>query len=242
MNYVDDIRLDNGLFFGQGLFETILIKDKPIFLKEHLERINNSCEILNIQNHISYDKVLDFIKENNIKNKVFKIVITSENIVYSTRDTLYTKEDYEKGFSVRLSRVLRNSTSRLAFIKSTCYIENIIEKNLGKSLGFDETIFLNEKGYLTEGATSNIFFIKDNKIYTPKVQCGLLNGIIRSWIIDNFSVEEGEYKFEDLLNSDAIFITNSILGIMKVCGVEGKKFSNHDRIEEIINIYKKYIK
>ena len=122
----------------------------------------------------------------------------------------------------------------LVYVKSTCYIENIVEKNKGRNLGFDEIIFLNEKGYIAEGATSNIFFIKNNKIFTPKVKCGILNGIVRQWVVDNFIVEEGEYKIEDLLMSDAIFVTNSIVGIMKVCEIEGKKFNSHDKIEEII--------
>lgn len=247
MNYVnnkkqDAAKIDSGLFFGKGLFETILIKEKAIFLKEHIDRINNSCKILNIENYIDYDEVSNFIKENNIRDKAFKITVTDNNIIYSTRDIPYTSENYKKGFSLYLSDVLRNSTSTLVYLKSTCYIENIIEKNKGRELGFDETIFLNEKGYIAEGATSNIFFIKDNNIYTPKVKCGLLKGVVRDWVIDNFSVEEGEYKIKDLLNSDAIFITNSLIGIMKVCKVQGKKFNNHDKIEDIIKCYKKYIK
>lgn len=247
MNYVNNIKqdtakIDSGLFFGKGLFETILVKERAIFLKEHIDRINNSCKVLNIEKYIDYDKVLNFIEENNIKNKAFKITVTDQNTIYSTRDISYTSEHYKKGFSLYLSDVLRNSTSVLVYLKSTCYIENIIEKNKGKELGFDETIFLNEKGYVAEGATSNIFFIKNDKIYTPKVKCGLLSGVIRGWVIDKFSVEEGEYKVDELLNSDAIFITNSLIGIMKVCEFQGKKFNNNDKIEEVIACYKKHIK
>ena len=241
MNYVDDIKLDNGLFFGKGLFETILVKEKPVFLKEHIKRINNSCKVLDIERNIDYREVLNFIEENNIRNKAFKITLTDENTIYSTRGIPYTKEDYEKGFSLCLSKVLRNSTSKLTFVKSTCYIENIMEKALAKDLGYDETIFLNEKGFLAEGATSNIFFIKDNKILTPKVDVGLLNGIVRKWVIHNFRVEEGEYTLDDLMSSKGIFITNSLLGIMKVCEFQGKKFNNHDKIEEVIKAYKKSI-
>ncbi len=241
MNYVEKIKLDNGVFFGKGLFETILIKERPIFLKEHIKRINHSCKVLGIESNIDYKQVLNFIEKNNIKNKAFKITLTDENIIYSIRDIPYTEDNYKRGFSLYLSKVLRNSTSKLTFVKSTCYIENIIEKKLAKDLGYDEVIFLNERGYLTEGATSNIFFIKDDKILTPKVEVGLLNGIIRQWIIHNFHVEEGEYTLEDLVSSQGIFVTNSLLGIMKVCKFQGKKFNNHDKIEEIINSYKKSI-
>ena len=246
MDYIDSkqdrIKLDKGLFFGKGLFETILVKEKAVFLEEHINRINNSCKILNIEKYVEYNDVLNFIEKNNIKNKALKITLTDKNIIYSTRDIQYNSEDYKRGFSICLSSVLRNSTSMLVYVKSTCYIENIVEKNKGRNLGFDEIIFLNEKWYIAEGATSNIFFIKNNKIFTPKVKCGILNGIVRQWVVDNFIVEEGEYKIEDLLMSDAIFVTNSIVGIMKVCEIKGKKFNSHDKIEEIINCYKTYIK
>lgn len=241
MNYIEKIKLDNGLFFGKGLFETILVKEKPIFLKEHIERINNSCKILNIKKYIDHNEVLNYIKENNIKNKAFKITLTDENTIYSTRDIPYSSRDYEKGFSLYVSQVLRNSTSKLTFVKSTCYIENIMEKALAKDLGYDEAIFLNEEGFLAEGATSNIFFIKDNKILTPKVEVGLLNGVVRQWVIHNFHVEEGKYTLDDLISSQGIFVTNSLLGIMKVCEFQGKKYNNHDKIEDVIRSYKKSI-
>lgn len=241
MNYVKEIKVDSGLFFGKGLFETILVKEKPIFLKEHIKRINDSCKILGIKKNIDYGEVLYFIEKNNIKNKAFKITLTDENIVYSTRDIPYREDSYKRGFSLYLSKVLRNSTSKLTFVKSTCYIENIMERNLAKNLGYDEAIFLNEKGFLAEGATSNIFFIKDEKILTPRVCTGLLDGIVRQWVIHNFNVEEGEYILDDIMSSQGIFVTNSLLGIMKVCEFQGKKFNNHDKIEEVINSYKKSI-
>ena len=59
------------------------------------------------------------------------------------------------------SKVRRNSTSRLCYIKSTCYIENIIEKENAKKLGYDDAIFLNENGYVTETSCANIFIVKN---------------------------------------------------------------------------------
>ncbi len=155
MNYVnsikkDEVKLDNGLFFGKGLFETILIKERAIFLKEHINRINNSCKILNIEKYIDYNEILNFIEKNNIKHKALKITVTDENIIYSTRNIPYTKNHYKRGVSLCLSKVLRNSTSKLVYVKSTCYIENVMEKSLGKELGFDEVVFLNENGYVAE--------------------------------------------------------------------------------------------
>ena len=68
--------------------------------------------------------------------------------------------------TLTVSKVRRNSTSRLCYIKSTCYIENLIEKEEAKKKGFDDVIFLNENGYITETSCANIFIVKNNEIYT----------------------------------------------------------------------------
>lgn len=233
----DSVNIDSSLFFGRGIFETINITEKGILLNEHLNRLENGCKSLKIPFNINKKDIIKFIKNEKIKNKALKITITEKNIIYSTRDIPYSLEDYNRGFSLKLSRVIRNSTSMLTYLKSTCYIENIIEKEKAKSEGFDEVIFLNEKGELTEGSTSNIFFIKDNQIHTPKISCGLLNGVIRTWIKNNFLVKEGCYNIDDLRNSEGIFISNSLLGIMKVSQFEDKFFGEKALIEDIKKKY-----
>lgn len=234
--------LDSSVFFGRGVFETILLLDNPILLEEHLKRLKKGALNLDIPFNLNKESVEEFIKEKNIKDKALKITLTEKNIIYSYRDIPYKEEDYERGFSLKLSKVIRNSTSKLTYLKSTCYVENLIEKEEAKMEGFDEVIFLNEKGEITEGATSNIFFIKDKKIYTPRVTCGLLDGIIRKWVVGNFKVEKGCYNIGDLKNSEGIFITNSLLGIMEVRSFDGKIFLKNPLIEEIRLKYKICIK
>ena len=69
----ESIRIDNGLFFGKGVFETILVKEEAIFLEEHIKRLNNSINELNIGEEVEIDYVSDFIRRKNIKNKALKI-------------------------------------------------------------------------------------------------------------------------------------------------------------------------
>ncbi len=81
---------------------------------------------------------------------------------------------------------------------------------------FDE-LYFNERGELTEGARSNVIIEKDGKLYTPPVECGLLNGIYRmSLICDGLCVEKVLYK-KDLLDADAIYCCNSVRGMVRVC-------------------------
>ena len=241
-----NIEIDSGLFFGRGVFETILVKEKAIFLDEHIERLNKSINALSLGKVINKDDVISFINENNIKNKALKIVVTEKNLVYSTREIKYKDEDYINGFKVRISEVLRNSTSRVVAFKTLNYLENIIEYELCQSSGFNEAIFFNELGNLCEGCTSNIFIVKNKKIYTPPVKDGLLPGVVRNWVIKNFQVKETRITKEELLNSDEVFLTNSLVGVIKVSSIEDKLFDSEvvkeikKQYDEAINGGEKY--
>ena len=236
----DYVKLDGGFYFAQGVFETILIKKEAIFLEEHINRLNKSIDIMNLGEHIDIKFIKNFIKVEKLKNIVLKIVVTEKNIVFSTRKIKYSKEDYKNGFKIKLSSVLRNPTSNMTYIKSLSYNENLYEYNKANKEGFNEVVFLNIYGNIAEGATSNIFIIKDKKIYTPKISDGILPGVVRNWVIENFKVCEKHLNKKDLYSADEVFITNSVLGIMKVVQFEEKKY-NTNVAEKIRSEYEQFI-
>ena len=241
--YKDEyIKIDSGYFFGRGVFETILIKEKPIFLKERIERLNKGIEYLNLGDKIEEKFVLDKIKYYNIKNKALKIIVSEKNLILEDRELTYTKEDYNNGFSLKLSQVIRSSKSDILKIKSINYLENIIEREKALKEGFNEVIFFNEKGFLTEGSISNIFIIKDKKIYTPHENSGLLNGTVRSFLVKNYKVKEKNISLEDMINCDEIFITNSLMGVMKVSKFEDKIYKESKITESIRREYEDKIR
>jgi para-aminobenzoate synthetase/4-amino-4-deoxychorismate lyase len=84
--------------------------------------------------------------------------------------------------------------------------------------GFSEILFENEKGEVTEGSYTNIFLQKDGKLLTPPVSCGLLPGILRGYLITNFPqiVEEKILTRDDLIHGEAVFVGNSVRGLVKV--------------------------
>lgn len=239
--YSDTIKLDNGVFFGQGVFETILFGEVPYFLDFHINRLKKALETLDMEPLIEEREILEYINKLCIKNKVLKITVTDKNVILTTRDNIYTKEMYRKGFSLKISKVLRNSTSILPRIKSINYIENILEKRKVSKEGYDDVVFLNEKGYLCETSVSNIFCIKDENIYTPSCSNGLLNGTIRDWVIKNFNVIECNITIKDLKNMDEVFVTNSLIGIMKIKSIEKLQFNTHVITKSISNKYKEHI-
>ena len=240
------IELDEGYSFGLGLFETILLyKGKPVFLDEHLARINKSIEDLgwNIEK-LEKDEIFQYLdnNKNNLEYEVLKIVLSEKNRLFLKREYTYTEKDYQKGFSLNISEVKRNETSIFTFHKTLNYGDNILEKRKSKKLGYDEPIFLNSKNQITEGTTSNIFAVVGDKIYTPNLSCGLLNGVVRQYIISNYDVIESEMDLEFLNNADEILLTNSLFGIMPVNNLEKKVFKSQKISKEIFNSYKKYIK
>ncbi|MCF0149719.1 MAG: 4-amino-4-deoxychorismate lyase, partial [Clostridium sp.] len=95
----EKITLDSGYFFGRGVFETILVKRKPIFLEEHIDRLNNGIRVLGLGEEILVEDILNIIDKYSIENCVLKIVVSEKNIVIETRDNKYKLEDYLKGFS-----------------------------------------------------------------------------------------------------------------------------------------------
>ena len=238
------IELDEGYSFGLGLFETILLyKGKPVFLDEHLARINKSIVDLGLNiDKLERDEVFQYLNNKNIlEYEVLKIVLSEKNRLFLKREYTYTEKDYQKGFSLNISKVRRNESSIFTFHKTLNYGDNILEKRKSKKLGYDEPIFLNSKNQITEGATSNIFVVVEDKIYTPKLSCGLLNGIVRQYIISNYDVIESEIDLEFLNNTDEIFLTNSLFGIMSVSNLEKKIFKSQKLGKNILQNYKKYL-
>ena len=242
----DKISFDSGFFFGRGVFETILVKEKPILLREHIQRLNSGLSTIGVSKKVTAEEIYTAVEKLSCKNSVLKIMVSEKNTIVSIREISYEHSDYEKGFSLGLSEVRRNAHSSLTYVKSFNYIENIIERDKIVNKGYDEALFLNTEGFVSEGTVSNIFFVEGGTIYTPKIKCGLLPGIIRRFIIDNsfsmgFEIVEGEFTLDTLMKAEGVFVTNSIMGIMKVCKIEYKNFSESKAVEQIKRYYDSYV-
>jgi len=211
------IILDEGYMYGLGAFETMLIRNgRAVFLNQHLERLNKALNILGISKTIKDFDVSEYILRNKIENKVLKIIVSENNTIFALRDNVYSDDDYKKGISIIISDIKRNESSPLTSIKSLNYADNILEKRRAKARGFDEPIFLNTRGEIAECATSNIFFVKENKLYTPCLECGLVNGIVRMYLVNKYEVIEQRIFPDEIKDFEEIFITNSLLGVMPV--------------------------
>ena len=236
----ENIVLDSGYNFGRGVFETILVKDKPLFLKQHCERLKRGLTVLRVENFADEEYIMKYVQQCEIHDCVMKLIVTDKNIVISTRPVSYKPEDYMRGFKVKLSCLRRNPYSHTTYLKSLNYTDNILEKEQAAKEGFDEVVFLNTRQELAEGSMSNIFFVKNSKIFTPAIECGILDGIVRNWVIENFHIYEGKFLLDDITKADEVFITNSIMGIMKVKSVDGSIYNDGPVWKLVRDKYEEY--
>lgn len=216
---------DEGYYFGLGAFETIAVEEgKPVFLEEHYQRLLQALQFFELQVDFEeiQQKVQDALGEEPVKTgrKVLKITISQKNIVVSTRENTYREEDYRQGFTAAYAKIRRNETSPLTYHKTLNYGDCILEKRRAKAQGIQEPVFLNTRGEIAEGAVSNVFFVKDGQIMAPPLSCGMLPGILRQYLYQNYEIHERIILPGQVPEFQEMFVTNSLLGIMPVRQME----------------------
>jgi len=183
------------------------------------------------------DKIINTLIKKNTKNTFF-IYLHVTRGVQSSRNHIYSKnieptillmcEDYpafskdsiKKGFQATIQNDFRWMKSN---IKSISLLGNVLLKNYASSNECYETLLIRDNR-LTEGSTSNIFIVKDEIIYTPKLSNELLPGVTRGLLIkllgqNNLKVIESDISQSDLINADEVWCsssTNSVVPIVKV--------------------------
>ena len=180
-----NVKMDDCFQFGLGAFETISVVDgRPIFLDRHLRRLEDAARFLDLgmpaERGIDRITVLKYLRKwmsehdyrdqsGHMRRCALKIMLTQENVVFSMRDNPYTPYIYERGFAMDISNVRRNETSPFVYHKTMNYGDCILEKRRSGKAGMDERIFLNTKGQICEGTVSNIFFVRDGRIYKNEI-------------------------------------------------------------------------
>ena len=226
---------DRLALFGFGVFETLLITEKgPLFVDLHWQRMNQGADFLGLKlpDKIEWlNRVQDFIEQSPPTTFPYALRVTlsggaplanlPSKLLFHKRLVPYTPVQYALGIRLHILSSPRNEQSPLVSIKSTNYLENIMAKEAAKLQGAEEGVWLNTKGYLAEGTMSNLFFIKNETLFTPSLSSGCLPGTRRELILGlarslQIPTYEGLYPLSDLLLSDEIFMTNALMGIMPV--------------------------
>lgn len=233
---------DHGFLYGDGVYETLRVYQGRVFLLErHVARLRRSCELIGLELPIEDQTWIPILTElldrNGLQNAGLRVTISRGEgemgidprlcarptvVVMAKPVVLYTDQQREQGIVLHLASVRRNpELAQSPQIKSLSFLNNILAKQEAIRVGADDALMLNMDGYLSECTTSNIFFVKNQQLYTPAVDCGILKGITRDVVIElahklEVCVEEGRYTMEQLLQADECFITNTGIEIMPV--------------------------
>ena len=190
-------------------------------------------EAFGIERRLTETSLRRLIRSNAWQNCVLKIVISEANAIAITRAIPYTEKQYEEGFSLTQSVVRKSSHSAFVAHKSLNYGENIWALKAAKKEGYNDCLFSNEYGNITESSLANLFIIEDGQLITPPLSDGLLPGIIRSKIIDRFEVRQEAITSERILKCEGAFLTNSVVGVIRVSDYVGVKLPENLMIDEI---------
>jgi branched-chain amino acid aminotransferase len=261
---------DRGFLYGDGLFETMRAYKGHIFrLDQHMQRLFKGLELLRIKNawtgsalkHVLY-RLLEL---NKLKDAYIRLTVSrgvggrgvdiagcdNPTIVITSREFLpYPESLYRNGVRACISEKRMNCRNPIdSQIKSLNFLNNILVRMEASERGVFEAIMLNHKGYLTEGTVSNLFFVIEGVLYTPSPEAGILEGITRQVVLEvaaekGITVEEGLFSTKELYEAEEVFLTNSLIEIMPVSGIESKMYvrGRITRItERLMNAYKEQV-
>ncbi|MCE4051793.1 MULTISPECIES: aminodeoxychorismate lyase [Bacillaceae] len=237
---------DHGFMYGAGLFETFrTYRGHPFLLDSHLGRLNKGLRQLNIDRSFYREETNQIIQrllnENKLENAYIRFNVSAGIGGIGLQTSSYTEPNvimYMKSLQTGESlgekkaewlRIRRNTPEGDERLKSHHYLNNLLAK---REIGEDvqmEGLFLTKEGYVAEGITSNLFWIRNGILYTPSVETGILNGITRRFILalaaqSGLEVREGLYKQENLLEADEVFITNSIQEIVAIKSIGSESY------------------
>lgn len=187
------------------IIETVKIENNSIlFEKEHFERMQKTAE------HFGFKfKTPEIVKTD---NGMLRILLNRDGEI----KTELKKITPAQTFKIAISPIIQNSKNEFLYYKTTYrpwYYDSFQRIKNGEI--YDE-IFFNEKGELTEGARSNIVLQLNGNLYTPPVQCGLLNGVFRQELLKNNKCTEKILYKKDLEKAEKIFCVNSVRGMVEV--------------------------
>lgn len=235
---------DDRFYLGEGLFETIrVVNKKPCYPQLHWQRMRASALELNIPFTTSEDQwhgSLDScIKNAEIEANGIKVILTGGRanrgltMCGKRSQILFNAFAYKPEvcpISLMSAPWVRDGRNPIYRHKSINYLEAIQGKRLALAQGMDDVLFFNTKDHALETTISNLFVIQENVILTPKVECGILPGIIRSKLLEICKKEkipcfEQLITSDDIHNSIAAFTTNSLQGIRSVRSFDGTVFN-----------------
>lgn len=238
---------DRGLHYGDGVFETIAIRDgKPQLWQPHMERLLVGCNRLGIP----VPDIKQLAAEcsrlcEDVDSAVLKLIITRGSGGRGYRPPLpaqpnrillrYPWPDHgaaATGIALRLCQTPVSCNRALAGIKHLNRLDQVMARSEWGDETFHEGVMADSQGYLIEGTMSNLFAVKAGVLLTPDLaECGVA-GVMRHQVLAlaeqmQLPCEFSRITAEELQQMDEVFVTNSIIGLWPVLRFESVSYGDN---------------
>ena len=240
---------DRGLLLGDGLFETVLARaGELVDLEAHLARMVAGCAVLGLP-----------APDPGQAEALMRRALTDAGL---TRGRAAVRLTYTAGSGGRgldrpqapqprlfataaaaavaagparlmISTVARNEGSPASRLKTLSYLDNVLARRQATAAGADEAVMLNGRGEVACAAAANLFWIAQGRVFTPSLACGVLDGIVRRAVMAAWAVTEVAVGAEALDSAEAVFLTNSLIGVRAAASLDGRRFEPSARVAEI---------
>jgi branched-chain amino acid aminotransferase len=240
--------LDNGFTFGDAVYETLRTYNRrPFELHRHLTRLRASSGRLGFDiptDDVELGRQLDTLldRAGNSESYIRLIVsrgmgdisyhfdrVVGPTIVMVVKPLEpFPESAYRDGIDVAVVKVRRNHPNALdPAIKSCNLLNNILAVREAQARGAEEALLLNARGELAEGASTNVFVVKNGSVRTPPLAAGILAGITREVLFGlceglRLPFREEAIPLEALGAADEAFVTSSTREAMPIRTVDGR--------------------
>jgi branched-chain amino acid aminotransferase len=243
---------NRAFLYGDAVFETVkIVNSKILFLEDHYFRLMSSMRIVRMEIPMNFtmeyleEQILTLAKTNKLENSS-RARIT----VYRNDGGYYLPQNNTVSFLINVDGLDEKSYSihqkeyivdlftdfyvakqLLSSIKTTNKLINITASIYASENGLDNCLLLNDSKNVIEALQGNLFMLKGNRLFTPPVSEGCLNGVMRKQILSlaktmgNIEIVEEAISPFELQKADELFITNVIKGIQPITKYRKKEYT-----------------
>ena len=260
--------LSHGLHYASCVFEGPRVYNGKIFkLNEHTKRLFFSSKTLGFKIPYS-EKEINYacnqiIKKQKIINGYLRpfawrgsemMAISAQNttihvaIATWEMSTYFDKKKKLNGIKLQTSKWMRppSNTAPTDAKAAGLYMICTLSKHHAEKNGFDDSLMLDSKGNIAESTGANIFFVKNNNLYTPTPDC-FLNGITRQTVIElakknKIRVIEKRILPKELFKADEVFLTGTAVEITPISLIDKKKFKVGKVTKKLMYLFSNLVK
>lgn len=236
---------DRGFLYGDGVFETVTTTGGGFpDLDAHLDRLARSASRIGLEvpprESIQRAVLAAVAEAGNLESRV-RIIVTRGGDTWGDLDPANagpprlvviagpkggpTDAMVEQGVAVEVVPLVKGGVD--PSVKSGNYLQNLLAVREARRRAPDahEALLCAPDGSVAEGATSNVFCVKNGTLRTPPLEVGILGGVTRAKVLElareaGISVEEARLRTEDLYEADEVFITSAGRAVLPVTRVD----------------------